>query len=872
MTSDSTLSEPLHQQPLSPEPIREHLAAQQQQRHQRFLLGEAARTLIRERSDEVDKVLTAIWDQIGPTGAKEALIAVGGYGRQELHPFSDIDLLILTDGNSENQPSISAFITLLWDLGLQIGHSVRSIDECIEESRNDVTVATNLLEARLLSGSHTQFEQFQQQIGDDAIWPSGPFFIAKRNEQQARLQKYNETAYNLEPNIKEGPGGLRDIQNILWVTRRHFGSSNPQELVEHQFLTKAECTDLEAGQERLWEIRFALHLIAGRPEERLLFEHQPELAQHFGHLDNDKNRGVESFMHSYFRIIRELSRLNEMLLQLFEEQLLIPPESRETHPIDKHFGISNGYLTLLNPDSMKQDPSLTLTLFLVLRQHPKLKGVTAETLRQLRATRHAIDDSFRHDRNNQHRFLELFYSPTGLTHSLRRMNRYGILGAWMPEFERIIGLMQYDLFHAYTVDEHTLFVIRNLRRFTIPEHREESPLQSELMAQLEHPEQLYLAALFHDIAKGRGGDHSQLGSEVVQTFCTQYQINPETAAEISWLVENHLLMSTFAQRRDIDDPQEIHAFAQLVGTLARLKMLYLLTVADIRATNRTLWNHWKDTLLSRLYQLTSSALERGLQQPEESDDRITENRRTARELLRQDQCTEEEINDLWSHFEEEYFQKQDAREISWHTCSIIRSNQFPLVQLREESHHGGTEILIYSRDRQFLFPILVHTLESLGLEIQAAKINTTLNSYALDIFTVLDQQGKTIRDPEWAQQIQQTLQKEIEQPTLLEQPTLYRQSRHQKHFHDESIIQFCQDARKAQTILEVHATDRPGLLSTICRVLMEHNVRIQGAKIATLGERIEDLFWITHQDNQPLEQIEEQQQIAEDLRLALDPE
>lgn len=872
MISEPQSIESLLQQPLSPQPIREYLAAQQEQRHQRFLQGETARTLIRERSDEIDTILTAIWKQSGPIGAGESLVAVGGYGRQELHPFSDIDLLILTTGDSESQSAISAFITLLWDLGLQIGHSVRSVTECIEESRNDVTVATNLLEARLLSGSQPQFEQFQQQVSDDAIWPSGPFFIAKRNEQKARLQKYNETAYNLEPNIKEGPGGLRDIQNILWVTRRHFGSSNPQELVEHQFLTEAECADLEAGQERLWEIRFALHLIANRPEERLLFEHQPDLAQHFGHLDSDKNRGVESFMHSYFRIIRELSRLNEMLLQLFEEQLLIPPESRETRPIDAHFGISNGYLTLLDPESIQRDPSLTLSLFLVLRQHPQLKGVTAKTLRQLRAARHSINDSFRHDPDNQQRFLALFYSPSGLTHSLRRMNRYGILGAWMPEFDRIIGLMQYDLFHAYTVDEHTLFVIRNLRRFTIAKHREESPMQSDLMAQLEHPERLYLAALFHDIAKGRGGNHSQLGREIVEAFCHQYRINTETTTEIAWLVENHLLMSTFAQRRDIDDPQELHTFAELVQTPARLQMLYLLTVADIRATNRTLWNHWKDTLLARLYQLTSNALDRGLQQPEESDDRITKNRHAARELLHQQQCTEEEINALWDHFEEEYFQKQDAQEISWHTCSIIKTEQFPLVQLREESHHGGTEILIYSRDRQFLFPIMVHTLESLGLEIQAAKINTTLNSYALDIFTVLDQQGKTIRDPEWVERIQQTLCQEIEQPTLLKQPVLYRQSRHQKHFHGESTIQFCQDERKAQTILEVHATDRPGLLSTICRVLMEHNIRIQAAKIATLGERIEDLFWVTHQDNQPLEQIEEQQQITEDLRKALDPE
>ncbi|HIJ33396.1 MAG TPA: [protein-PII] uridylyltransferase, partial [Gammaproteobacteria bacterium] len=670
--------------------------------------------------------------------------------------------------------------------------------------------------------------------------------------------------------IKEGPGGLRDIQNILWVTRRHFGSSSPQGLVDHHFLTPEECRDLEKGQERLWEIRFALHLIAGRAEERLLFEHQPALARHFGETDNHMNRGVEAFMHGYFRTIRELSLLNEMLLQLFEEQLLTPKAQRIPTLIDEHFGIQGGYLALQKPDSLNNNPNLILSLFLVLCKHPKLKGVTAETIRQIRSAGRLIDNNFRQDYENQQLFLQLFVEPEGLTHLLRRMNRYGILGAYLPEFEKIIGLMQHDLFHAYTVDEHTLFVIRNLRRLTVPEFHHEIPRQSDLILQLKHPERLYLAALFHDIAKGRGGDHSKLGIEIVEDFCRQHRMSPESSKDIAWLVENHLVMSTFAQRRDIDDPEEIHTFAQLVETQYRLEMLYLLTVADIRATNRSLWNHFKDSLLGRLFALTTEALKR-LHRPEGVAEWIEEHRQQALLQLQQQGFEAATIHTLWDTLEEEYFQKHDAEEITWHTRSILNASELPLININRESTHGGSEILIYSQDKRFLFPILVHTIESLGLDIHAAKINTTLDSFALDVFTVLTQNGKILQDRELIEKIRRKLLQEIEEPTLLAQPVAFRRSRHEKHFHEESTVAFQQDEHKQQTILEVHATNRSGLLSSICRNLMECDIRVQGAKIATLGERVEDLFWVTHQNSTPLQDEEKNQAVSRQIKLALDP-
>ncbi len=867
MTSETL---PTHLQNSSIDPIQIRTLLQQEQTAiaEAFHQGTPAKQLIRQRSDSIDQLLQQLWQQqIGAECPECALVAVGGYGRQELHPHSDIDLLILSESEDETSSNaISNFITLLWDLGLQIGHSVRSIQQCLTEGQQDVTIATNLLEARLLSGKPDYFNQLQQQIQQDDFWASGPFFVAKHNEQRARHSKYNDTAYNLEPNIKEGPGGLRDIQNILWVTRRHFGSDSLKELVAHNFLTATECAELDAGRERLWEIRFTLHLIAGRAEERLLFEHQPALAQHFGHRDTQQNRGVESFMHSYFRIIRILSRLNEMLLQLFEEQLLTPPEQRKARPIDDHFGSRGGYLTFLQPDALEQNPALALTLFQTLQQHPQLKGVTAETIRQIRDNRQRIADHYQQTLEARQTFRDLFCCGTGLTHTLRRMNRYGLLGAYLPEFDKIIGLMQHDLFHAYTVDEHTLFVVRNLRRLTISEHYDELPRLSDLIVQLDHPEQLYLAGLFHDIAKGRGGNHSKLGIGVVEEFCLRHDIDKESGHEIAWLVEHHLEMSTFAQRRDIDDPEEIEAFADIVGKQSRLDMLYLLTVADIRATNSTLWNHFKSALLAKLYNSTSALLSR----PELEVNYSKETRRQAHQQLIDQEMNPTAIDIFWEGLGDDYFQKHDAQEICWHTTEILNHAQRPLIRFHKKSHQGGSEILIYTQDQQFLFAILVHTLEALHLDIQAARINTTQNSFALDSFTVLDQDGNTLRHQDQLQRIEQQLSQEITEPTLIHQPVTFRRSRHQKHFQNKGRVDCRQDQRKQQTVLEVHTTDRPGLLSTLCQVFMSCNLRIHAAKIATLGERAEDIFWVTHQDNSPLIDQEITQEIAPAIQAALE--
>ncbi|HDJ85646.1 MAG TPA: [protein-PII] uridylyltransferase, partial [Chromatiales bacterium] len=577
---------------------REDLAAQ-------FAAGAPVRELVHKQARLIDRLLEYAWHRLLPgAGADLALVAVGGYGRGELHPASDIDLLILVADDAareRHRAAIEQFLTLLWDLGAEVGHSVRSVEECVDEARRDITVATNLMEARLLAGPQALFTALRAATGPDRVWPGRAFFAAKWNEQQARHRKFHDTAYNLEPNIKEGPGGLRDIQMVGWVAKRHFGAATLHDLVGHGFLTEAEYRALIEGQDHLWRIRFALHLLTGRREDRLLFDHQVPLARRFGFRDTDANLAVEQFMQHYYRTVMDLSRLNEMLLQLFQEAILYADDRDEPLVINRRFQSRKGFIEVRHPKVFEQYPFALLEVFLLLQQHAELKGVRASTIRLIRDNRDRIDDRFRGDLRARSLFMEILRQPRGVTHDLRRMNRYGVLAAYLPAFSNVVGRMQYDLFHTYTVDEHTLFVVRNLRRLTVPEFAAELPLCSRIMRDLPKPELLYIAALFHDIAKGRSGDHCELGAADAQEFCRDHGLGAYDTRLVCWLVRNHLLFSLTAQRRDISDPQVIHEFAATLGDHVHLDYLYLLTIADIRATNPGLWNSWRRALLQELH-------------------------------------------------------------------------------------------------------------------------------------------------------------------------------------------------------------------------------------------------------------------------------
>jgi len=535
---------------------RNCLKQSEQQLQQAFNEGAEASELVHFHAETVDTVLQHAWKHFLGSNENEhcpSLIAVGGYGRAELHPNSDIDLMIMLPSEDDSQwhDSLTQFLTFLWDIGLEVGHSVRSLEECVQQATDDITIATNIMEARLLAGSQSMFKKMREQTGPNHIWPSIDFFSAKWKEQIARHEKYDDTAYNLEPNIKEAPGGLRDIQMIGWVAKRHFGAETLHDLILEKFLTEDEYNTLLQHQNFLWKVRMALHFLTSRREDRLLFDFQRDIATQFNYTDDAHQLGVEKFMKQYYRAVGELSRLNEMLLQLFQEEILYKHESETPTPINERFQSRKGFIEIIDEETFSTRPSVLLEVFLLLEQNPQLKGVRAETIRLIRSNRFRIDDSFRDNEECRKIFMEIIRQHQGITHEFRRMHRYGILGAYIPLFENVTGQMQYDLFHVYTVDEHTLFVVRNLRRFTVEEFNEEFPHCSQVIKELEKPEVLYLAGLFHDIAKGRGGDHSELGADDAFNFCKKHYMSDYDSSIVAWLVRTHLTMSRISQREDI---------------------------------------------------------------------------------------------------------------------------------------------------------------------------------------------------------------------------------------------------------------------------------------------------------------------------------
>ena len=841
----------------------------------RFLDGESVVSLVAHRARFIDDILTRAWrHSIGEAADAIALVAVGGYGRGELHPHSDIDIMILAEaGDLETHgPALERFLMLLWDLGLEIGHSVRTVEDCIEQSRADITVATNIMEARLLCGPQALFQAMREQTDQNHVWPSRDFFRAKWEEQIARHRKFFDTAFNLEPNIKEGPGGLRDIQMIGWVAKRHFGAETLNDLVDHGFLTSEEYLTLIQGQTFLWKVRFGLHTLARRREDRLLFDHQRSLAKQFGYEDDDKRLAVEHFMKDYYRTVKELERLNEMLLQLFQEEILYADESGEPHPINRRFQSRHGFIEVTNPQVFDQHPFAMLEIFLVLAQNPALKGVRAGTIRLLRSRRSLIDDAFRNDLRCRSLFMELLRQPQGITYQLRRMHRYGILAAYLPAFGNVVGQMQHDLFHVYTVDEHTLFVIRNLRRFTVPECHHEFPLCSRISQQLAKPELLYIAALFHDIAKGRGGDHSVLGAEDAEAFCRHHDLSEYDTNLVTWLIRSHLLMSTTAQRKDISDPEVINEFAAKVGKQEYLDYLYLLTVADVRATSPTVWNSWKDALLAELYHSTHKALRRGLSNPVAESEIIAEHQAEARKQLQLQRVMTDKIQQFWSRLDDEYFLRYSGNEIAWHTKGVVEhgSSEEPLVLIRQQTERGGTEIFLYTPIRGYQFTTTTTALDQMGLNIVDARIIPSRDNYTLDTYMVLEEDGEPIRGQFRLIEIEEMLQHLLSHPEETPAKVQRQMARQLKHFNIKTRVLFHDDPRNERTVMEVITSDRPGLLSRIARALAACHIRMQNAKIATFGERVEDIFFITNEDNQPLDRDEQKICLMEKIVEALE--
>ncbi len=833
-------------------------------------------TLLRRHAGLVDQLLTRAWTLHQPqldVKINLALAAVGGYGRGELYPHSDVDLLLLLERDTHDQarPFIEAFLRFLWDMGLEVGHSSRSLKECVAESKKDITVATNLMEARLLIGDPALFASMQVSTGPAKLWPSAKFFAAKFAEQRARHARFDDTAYNLEPNIKEGPGGLRDIQMIAWVTQRQFGSAQLHDLVDLEFLTEKEYRALERGRRLLAQIRCGIHYLAERREDRLLFDHQRALAMHMGFRDKAGIRAVELFMKRYYRSVKELALLNEILLQHFQEAILQRGKVK-IRPLNRRFQAHGGFLEVTRRTVFERAPFALLEMFLVLQQHPELKGVRAATIRLVRENLHRINTTFRNDLACRSLFMEILRQPRGITHELRRMNAYGVLGAYLPVFGRVVGQMQHDLFHVYTVDEHTLFVVRNLRRFTVPDYRHEFPLASELIQHVVKPERLYLAGLFHDIAKGRGGDHSELGEHEVIAFSRRHGLSEYDMRLIAWLVRRHLLMSHVAQREDIDDPEVVLRFAQQVGDTERLDHLYLLTVADMRATSPSVWNVWKDRLLTQLHAATLRALRHGLAVPMDAEARITGLQAEAQRLLAKRGVMAERATQHWSRLEAEYFLRHEAHAIAWHTEQITgtAASELPLVATRYQPAAGGTEILVYTPDRNDLFAVVTGGLDRLNLTIMDARIHTTRFGFALDTFVVLDHAMQPVTDTRALLQLAQALREQLLTPQPGRDFHKSIMPRTLKHFPIATHVAFSPSHSGAQTIMEVRAQDRPGLLHQVALALQHCQARLVTAKIATYGERAEDIFFLTGNDGRALTDTDRQECLKREILARLE--
>ena len=822
-----------------------------------FLQGVPAHELVPARARLMDELLLRAWPQFFEADALDlALVAVGGYGRGELHPGSDVDIMILLgDQTLEIRRSgLENFLTFLWDIGLEVGHSVRTVEDCAREGAADITVATSLMEARLLTGSATLFERMRAVTGPDRIWSDAAFFESKQQERQQRCQRYNETAFNLEPNIKEGPGGLRDLQMIGWVTKRHFGASTLRELVDHSFLSPREYEELIECRNFLWQIRFALHVLTGRREDHLLFDHQRRIAQQFGYRDEDHNLAVEQFMQRYYRTVNILGQLNEMLLQLFAEAILLADDPDEPTPINRRFQARRGYLEVTRPNVFLRYPFALLEIFLILQQHLDLKGIRAATIRLIRDHLPLIDDKFRHDMRPRSLFMEILRQPLRVSQQLRLMNACGVLPAYLPEFGHIAGRMQYDLFHAYTVDQHILFVVRNLRRFFLPQFAHVMPRCNAIMEQLPKPELLYIAGLYHDIAKGRGGDHSELGAGDAEQFCQRHGLSSFDTRLVTWLVRHHLTLSLTAQKKDIHDPAVIHDFARQMGDQMHLDYLYLLTVADIRATNPKLWNTWRDSLLWQLYEATRRALRRGLDSPIDKEERIREVQAQARQRLHATKIDEARINRVWEGFGDDYFLHHSVEEIIWHTRSILKKgySDQPLVMARADPSRGGTEIFIYTLDQDNLFALITSILDQLGLTILDARILTGHRGYALDSFTVLEDSGAPIHDRVRIKEIIARLHRALSQPDAAPILPSRHISRIQRAFQMPTLVSFREDEANNRTVVELVSWDRPGLLCRVGQAFMECGVQLHNAKIATLGAQVEDVFFVTDRENRPL--------------------
>ena len=836
--------------------------------------GSAAQDILSSNAWLIDRILTIAWTFHAPQemeSTRSALLAVGGYGRGELHPHSDVDLLILfrSKPTSAERLFSETYIRFLWDIGLQVGHSVRTLKDCVNQARADVTVVTNMMEARFVFGNSPLSEELAIRIGPEKIWAVQKFFRAKLDEQLTRHRRYNDTAFNLEPHLKEGPGGLRDIQTITWITQRYFGNRNLHTLIEHGFLADSECRMLIRGRNLLWRIRNALHFLSDRCEDRLLFDYQREIAFEFGYKDDQRSLAVEKLMKRYYRTVKELRFLNDLLLQYFHQEIF-SRDRKLVVDLNRRFRAVDGLIETKHSKVFERQPFALLEVFALLQQRPELRGIQASTIRQIWSGRRLVDSTFRNDIRCRSLFMEMLRSPSGQIHSLRRMNDYGILGAYIPVFGRVVGQMQHDLFHFFTVDAHLLFVVRNLRRFEIADYDDELPFASLIMRSIFKRHRLFLAALFHDIAKGRGGDHSELGEKEAYDFCRLHDLSEYDSKFVAWLVRRHLLMSWVAQREDISDPVVITQFARTVGNQERLDNLYLLTVADIRATNPYVWNDWKGQLLMDLYLATSRSLQRGVDAPVDLDEQVKDARLETQNLLPKLQSTIDAANRYWDTLEPDYFLRYRPEIIAWHTQSLLSTSvtDLPLVSVRPQIESETAQFLICSPDSDQFLSDVTAGFDQENMNIIDARVHKARSGLVMMIFVVLMEPNILINEDQLAASTLR-MRKQLLDPQPKKRSQQKRLAPRMKHFPIATEIKFHSDRDHRHTVMEVTAQDRPGLLHQVANALVHCKARLVNARVSTFGERAEDIFLLHDRDGDEIRSKSQKDCLARKIRQAL---
>jgi [protein-PII] uridylyltransferase len=852
-------------------PLEQALALKQRLKAERQLVIAEFREdgkpekLLRGLRSGVDSILAEAWRTAG-LPANTALVGVGGYGRGELFPFSDVDVLILLGAKPDaiTQAKLENLVQLLWDLGLEIGHSIRTVDECMTESEADITVQTSLLEARLVIGDAALFAQLQKRY-DEAMDPQA-FFQAKTAEMRLRHAKYEYTAFALEPNCKESPGALRDLQVILWVAKAAGLANSWGQLAIRGLITREEARQLMEKERAFKDIRIRLHLQTGRREDRLVFDVQTAIAESLGLVGSghgpEARRASEYLMQRYYWAAKTVTQLNTILLQNIEAQLF--PQPTVPMPVNPRFNEVNGFIDIVADDTFETNPSAVLEIFVVMTERPDIKGMTARTTRALWHARTCIDEAFRADPANKALFLRILQAPAGLVHALRRMNELGILGRYLPNFRRIVGQMQHDLFHVYTVDQHIMMVVRNLRRFTMTEHAHEYPFCSQLIANFRDRWLLYVAALFHDIAKGRGGDHSKLGVDDALQFCRDHALSEQDTELVAFLVEQHLTMSHVAQKQDLSDPDVIASFAALVGDERHLSALYLLTVADIRGTSPKVWNAWKAKLLEDLYRVTLRVLGG---EPHSADRELRARQQEALATLRLFGLPKDAHEKLWEQLDMAYFLRHDASDIAWQTRALYNrlGSDKPVVKARLAPIGEGLQVTIFVKDQPDLFARICGYFDRKNFSILDAKIHTTRDGYALDTFLVTEENfAKHYRDI--ISLIEHELTGLLVSQEPLAPPTRGRLSRMSRTFPITPTVDLHPDERGQFWLLSIAANDRTGLLYSIANVLTRYRINLHTAKIMTLGERVEDVFLV---DGPVLNNQRAQVQLETDLLDAL---